>query len=62
MYFSYPEEYIFPVIMKDNSEFNFIENFLEQVPAARSDNSYSRLFNEIDEEFINDMVNGEILF
>lgn len=62
MYFSYPEEYIFPVIMKDNAEFNFTENFLNQVPETRSDNNYSRLFNEIDEEFINGMVNGEIPF
>ncbi|GIM29417.1 hypothetical protein CPJCM30710_20830 [Clostridium polyendosporum] len=57
MYFSYPEEYIFPVIMKDNAEFNFIENFLDEVTVRKLDNStYNRLFNEIDEEFIAEMV------
>ena len=60
MYFSYPKEYFFPVIMKDSFELNFSGEILEEKSLSRDgyleENSCNRIFDEIDDEFIDNII------
>ena len=60
MYFSYPKEYFFPVIMKDSFELNFSGDVLEEKSLNRGEyleeSSCNRIFDEIDDEFAEDLI------
>lgn len=54
MYFLYPKEYFFPVIVKDSDELNLKGQILEDFMLSRGFNEElesNKIFNNLDDEF-----------
>lgn len=51
MYYSYPEEYFFPVMMKNRIEFNLEENSIDELTRGLEESNYLSILDNIDDEY-----------
>ncbi|SHE35203.1 hypothetical protein [Clostridium fallax] len=58
MYFSYPKEYFFPVLIKNTEDFNINGEILHDFDLLRrydENISFNNIFDDIDEEFVENL-------